>query len=88
MKIPIDKHDLKWINQITIQTLLDNHQNIVKLIGFRRLNNIYCIIMEIADKSLLDQIKSITFNDRQSFANRFYKVAIEIITAMVRNSQY
>jgi hypothetical protein len=44
--------------------------------------------MEIADKSLLDEIKSITFNDRQLFANRFYKVAIEIITAMVRNSQY
>ncbi len=88
MKIPIDKHDLKWINQITIQTLLDNHQNILKLLGFRRLNNIYCIIMEIADKSLLDEIKSITFNERQLFANRFYKISTEIITAMVRNSEY
>jgi hypothetical protein len=76
------------MNQITIQTLLDNHQNIVKLIGFRRINNIYCIIMEIADKSLLDQIKSITVNERQLFANRFLKISIEIITAMVRNSQY
>ncbi len=44
--------------------------------------------MEVADKSLLDLIKSITFNDRQLFANQFYKIATEIITAMVRNSQY
>ena len=45
--------------------------------------------MEMADKSLLDEIKSETFNEEpQSFANRFLKVSIEIISAMVRNSQY
>jgi hypothetical protein len=76
---------LKWTNHIKIQTGLDAHRNIIRLIGFRRAtNNIYHVILELSNENLFDVIKSERFKEMESFASLFFRLSTEIITAMVR----
>jgi hypothetical protein len=71
------------MNEMKIHISLEQHENIIRFIGFHRSKQTFGIIFEVAEDNLLNMIKMEKFQNRQTHLDFFSKCVIEIINGMV-----
>ncbi len=83
VKITNTKNDKKWINQVSIQTTIDYHSNIIRLVGFCHTSQINLIIFEIAEDNLLTFVKNDNTNKEDDYSDSIRRIIREIILGTV-----
>lgn len=88
VKIANKMNDNKWTNNIRIHSSLNNHNNIVRFIGFKYTKRFMAILMESIDMNLKDLLTMQIASDRQTLFNHFIKLTLDVINGMVRILYY